>query len=310
MTPIEEINPPVALNVPIQELSSVSQPSAVSQSRNAYSTTDSTTNVSDTLSTRGEEDAKSPYGCGCGECTVVDFAVQCCPNPLPTVSKYPYLDTSSLTIKEKKDLEVRLNKDFREINKTYAYFTASLRRSLKEHGITPKELVDCLMDLSGYQPITNSSEEKGVGVFQDRYSEMEKCEDISAVFKILSADYCSFFNYDIVGFIVKNLGTENDEQNLKDYELAFKRYCKRHVFQCPHFSVRNRKFADLVLKVNENTAERFTVEALDQFSSDVTQVLNVTKHALTVRSIKQGCLEIVFQIPNHIYTLAFPLTVH
>lgn len=251
----------------------------------------------------GEDHAKLPFSCGCGECPALDFFTDShsCPNPLPTVSKFPYLDTSGLTEEEHEDLEIQLNDDFLGINHKYAAFTASLRKSLKDRNISPMELADSLMDLRGHQPLSESPGGKGVGLLENRYSEIKDAESITRVFEILS-DYCSFFNYDIIAFITTSLGSDVDKQNLTLYEAALETYSKHHVFECPSYSKRSPKLPDLVLKVDPKVTESnaFTVASLRRFKSKIARVLKVTKHSLKLCSIKEGCLEITFQIPPHI----------
>ena len=253
----------------------------------------------------------TPYSCGCGECTPLDFFSdpRSCPNPIPTASKFRYLDTSSLTDEEREDLEIQLNDDYLNINQEYATFASSLRRSLKQRGISPLELADCLMELRGYEPLSNSSDEKGICLLEDHYSELKEAKDITRVFEILS-DYSSFFNYDIVAFIAKNLGSESDKKNLATYEAALETYCRHHVFECPSYSSRSSKFPDLVLKVDPKVTEsdKFTLKSLHRFKMKVAKALKITKHSLKVCSIKKGCLEITFQIPSHIKKAIVPLS--
>ena len=314
--PDSTCSPSVSSNTPIQEegldppsVCDTSVPSR-SQSSNQLLSTASQTNENDhpseELSTE-EGRAKSPYSCGCGECPASEFFSGNCPNPLPTESKFPYLNTSGLSEEEREELKFRLREDFRNINRKYAKLTASLRRSLRGQNITPEDLADSLMDLRGLQPIKNTSEES-VGLLQDRYSEIKSAKGVTEVFEILSADYCSFFNYEIVEFIVDLLGTESDKKKLADYESSLEDYCKRHVFECPCYSSKSSKLPDLVLKLDESTIGEFTLTSLRSFSNKVAQVLKVTKYALKVCGIKEGCLEITFQIPPHVKEAIFPLT--
>ena len=258
-----------------------------------------------------KECAKLPFSCGCGECPPLDFFSNpySCPNPLPTISKFPYLDTSGLTEEERDDLEIQLNEDYLSINQEYASFAISLRRSLKEQNVSPVELADCLMELRGYEPLSNSSKEKGVCLLENRYNEIKEAKDITRVFEILS-DYSSFFNYDIIAFIAKHLGLESDRKNLATYESALETYCRHHVFECPSYSSKNSKFPDLILKVDPEVTEsdKFTLKSLRRFTVKVARALKVTKHSLILCSIKKGCLEIMFQIPPHIKEAIVPLS--
>ena len=261
------------------------------------------------LSAEVDQD-KLPYSCGCDECPVSEFFAGNCPNPLPTVSKFPYLDTRGLSEEDREELEFQLNDDFLRINEEYASLTASLRISLRERKVTPRDLFDSLMDLRGFQPIKSSTGEKSIGLLQNRYNEIKDAESITEVFEILSTDYCSFFNYDIVAFIIKKLGTDDDKKMLVAYESSLENYCKHHIFECPCYSQAGKrsKFPNLVLKLDASNIAEFTLKALKQFSRKFARVLGVSKNALNVRGIKEGCLEITFQIPPQIKEAVFPLT--
>lgn len=307
--PIQEVGsspPSLQLNLSVQEENLPS--TGASFATGNPSNCERNISPNNDLSTRGEH-ARPPFGCGCGECPVQDFFIGNCPNPLRTVSKFRYLDTSGLNEEEREDLEIQLHEDFLEINNKYATLTSSLRRSLRERKISPKELVDCLMDVHGYQPISKSTNdsEKNVQLLENRYNEMEQAVDIAGVFKILS-DYCSFLNYGIIAFITKNVGSDSDKQNLAAYESDLEAYCRHHVFECPYFSRKSCKFPDLVLKVDDKALSGYTLSALRSFTTKIARVLKVTKHCLMVHGIKEGCLEITFQIPPHIKDVVFPLS--
>lgn len=287
------------------------------------STTSVQTQTSDTSGTSSLEDSHSAvpsnekqcanlsFSCGCGECTALGFFSdpRSCPNPVPTFSKFPYLNTSNLTDEEREVLEIELNDDYLSINQEYATFASSLHRSLKERGISPVDLADCLMELQGYEPLSNCPDEKGICLLENRYSEIKEAKDIMGVFEILS-DYHSFFNYDIIAFIAKNLGMESDKKNLATYQAALETYCRHHVFECPSYSSKSSRFPDLILKVDPKVTEsdKFTLKSLNRFKQKVVKTLKVTKYSLKLCSIKKGCLEITFQIPPHIKEAIMPLS--
>ena len=170
-----------------------------------------------------EDQVESSYSCGCGECLPESFSTKLCLNPLETNCRFPCVNTTGLSDEEKETLRFRLKEAYSHINFDYANFTSSLRNSLKSRNITPLELADVLMDLRGCEPLTKNS--KHPGLLEHRYEELRSAEDISRAFKILS-DYSSFFNYSLIAFIVKKLGTKEDQQNLGSYEEKFAAYCK------------------------------------------------------------------------------------
>lgn len=250
---------------------------------------------------RDDQMESSYISCGCGECQPKTFNMKMCLNPLETDCRFPYVNTKDLSEGEREILECRLKDAFLSINREYGKFTHTLRKSLEKCNITPKELADVLMDVRGYLPLTKNS--KHSSLLEDRYGELRRAEDIAGVFQILR-DYTSFFNYDLIAFIVEMLGTEEDQENLTSYQKKFAAYCKRHVFECPSYSGKSNKLTSFTLKVDQRMTVGesgiFTADSLLQFKSKVAEVFNITRYSLKLCSVQEGCLEILFQTPSHI----------
>ena len=248
-----------------------------------------------------DDQVETPYICGCGECQPETFNMKLCFNPLETDCHFPYVNMKDLSDGEKEMLEHKLKEAFLSINREYARFTYSLRKSLEKCNITPKELADVLMDVRGCVPLAKRS--KHSSLLEDRYDELRTAEDIARVFEILR-DYSSFFNHDLVAFIVEMVGTEKDQQSLALYQEKFAAYCKCHVFECPSFSGKSNKLASFILKVDQRMSVSesgiFTAKSLLHFKSKVAEVFDVTRYSLKLCSVQEGCLEILFQSPSHI----------
>ena len=249
----------------------------------------------------GDDEVQTAYSCGCGECLPETFDTKLCVNPLKTDCRFPYVNMKHMSDGERESLECRLREAFLTINREYAKFTHSLRKSLVKRNVTPKELADVLMDVRGCRPLTKNA--KHSSLLEDRYDELRSAEDIAGVFVILR-EYSSFFNHDLTAFIVDIVGTEKDQQNLALYQEKFAAYCKRQVFECPSFSAKSNKLTSFVLKVDQRMclgeAGIFTAESLLHFKSKVAEMFDVTKYSLKLCSVQEGCLEILFQTPSHI----------
>ena len=244
---------------------------------------------------------ETTFRCGFGECQPENFNMKLCFNPLETNCRFPYVNMKDLSDGEREKLECKLKESFLSISREYGKLTYSLRKSLEKCNIAPKELADLLMDVRGCLPLTKHS--KHCGLLEDRYDELRRAEDITGVFEILR-DYSSFFNHDLVAFIIEVVGTERDKQNLVSYKEKFVAYCKRHIFECPSFSAKSNKFESFILKVDQRMSLTesgiFTAESLVHFKLKVAEVFKVTKYSLKLCSVQEGCLEILFQTPNHI----------
>ena len=123
-------------------------------------------------------------------------------------------------------------------------------------------------------------------------------------------EYHSFFDYELIKYIIEKLGTEEDKANLEKYVEDFTEYCKRSVFECPFCSGSNMspQFVDLVMKVDSETMVKpYTAKAVKVFQMQVSKLLQITKHTLKLCSVEEGCLLLTFQIPRFLKTAVFPL---
>ena len=223
---------------------------------------------------------------------MIDFVSGKCPKPLPSASMFPFLNIQGMSVHDIKRLSSKLHRDFQDINEKYADLTADVRKSL-ESRITPEELSHILMDLRVFTHLHNDSQP----MFGDRYKELRSAKNIGEIFEIMR-DYGSFFSHNIIEFIVKKLGTDEDKEKLTQYKRDFHEYCKRHIFECPYFSTKSPKFPDLVMKVDMKALQnQYTLEAQEEFEDRVVTVLGIANHALKLCSLSKGCLLMTYQIP-------------
>ena len=68
-------------------------------------------------------------------------------NSVPGECTFHNIEMRTLSDLEKDELIGRLQEDFQKITLEFGSLTSSLRRSLRDRGITPKEIADCLMDV-------------------------------------------------------------------------------------------------------------------------------------------------------------------
>ena len=139
---------------------------------------------------------------------------------------------------------------------------------------------------------------------------MEKAETTDEIFRILS-EYCSFFNHDIIKYIVDEVGTVDDKANLEDYKENFTEYCRRSVFECPFCicSEKSPHFSMLKMKVvSDIMTKPYSMEAVQLFQAEVSSLLWITKYTLKLCSVEEGCLQLMFQIPRFLSSILFPLS--
>jgi len=143
----------------------------------------------------------------------------------------------------------------------------------------------------------------------NQLDEINRAKTAEEVFHILR-DYHSFFNYGVIESIIGWFGTPDNKKQLEAYKERFKGFCKRRTFECPpdifgHCADKGK--SDLVVKLQG---------AMDPSLTDVTDlrytlsdILEVKPDTLYLYGIKEGCVELMFQVPSFIVEDIFPLSV-
>lgn len=256
---------------------------------------------------KGDSGEQKAYECGCeNNCSLTDIISGKCSAPKSKGGLFPTLAAKHLSESDRKLLSGEITTQFHQISKKYASLTSSLRASLKQQGITPAQLAEKLMDLEGFLPLREGVKRR---LLENRVSEFSEARSIEEIFRILK-EYCSFYNHEIIEYIVEELGMKDDKAKLEKYREDFTEYCRRSVFECPFSSgsEKSSHFVDLVMKVDSDTMiEPYTVKALELFHTQVAKLLQVTKYTLHLWSVEQGCLKLTFHIPRFLKTVIFPL---
>ena len=121
--------------------------------------------------------------------------------------------------------------------------------------------------------------------------------------------YISFFNNNIVEYLIELLGSPDDQTQLREYCSALDQFCQRNVFEVPAeaFSSKSRmKTAKIfVLKCTERVA---TLEYVKRLTRRIAEALSLQRAALQLCSVKQGCLELYFLITVAVAKRIYPVS--
>ena len=245
------------------------------------------------------------FGCECGDCTFANVLERGCPQAIVTISGLPFLDTSGLDEREKDYLVGKLLEDSRGMLFSFQKLVSKTCTSMKKRGVTPKELVDHLIALGPLDPVLRESEG---GALHKGLSEMRKANTVGDVFFQIR-DYMSFFNYEILEHIVKELGTDDDRAEVDQYKGKLRDYCKRRAVECPlSYGMPSKSgHVRIVVKLDEDL-EKYTVAELKLFQRNLSRILNLKEYALCLISVDKGCLELTFQMPSFLKQKVFPLS--
>ncbi|XP_064407491.1 uncharacterized protein LOC135352241 isoform X2 [Halichondria panicea] len=225
------------------------------------------------------------------------------PPEAPTSFSFPHLDTSSLDEDIRIELEDRLIRDTRKMIISFTAFTLIIQRSFENQRIPLERIKDLILSLDAFND--------GIGVKvldpEDK-QEIKNAKNLPEVFMTLR-DYISFFNYEIVQYLIELLGSPDDQAQLREYCSAHDQFCHRNVFEVPaeSFSSKSRmKTAKVfVLKCTERVA---TLEYVKRLTSRIAEALGLQRAALQLRSVKQGCLELHFLVTVAVAKRIYPVS--
>ncbi|XP_064407317.1 uncharacterized protein LOC135352086 [Halichondria panicea] len=225
------------------------------------------------------------------------------PPEAPTSFSFPHLDTSSLNEDDRIELEDRLIRDTRKMIIRFTAFTLIIQRSFENQRIPLDQIKDSVLSLESFND--------GIGVkvldAEDR-QEIKNAKNLAQVFMTLRA-YISFFNYEIVEYLIELLGSPDDQTQLREYCSALDQFCQRNVFEVPAeaFSSKSRiKTAKVfVIKCTERIA---TLEYVKRLTPRIAEALGLQRAALQLCSIKQGCLELHFLVTVAVAKRIYPVS--
>ena len=178
--------------------------------------------------------------------------------------------------------------------------------SFQKRCVPLDEVVSHIMTLGAFDPVFK---EPQIPAFRHCFQELKTADTIPKVFIILN-DYFSFFNFHIIDYIIRVLGTEEDKAELQRYKEDFNQYAKRRIFEClPDFGpVSNTDHADIFVKVDTHY-ENYTVTEIEELRHKLSKILRLSSQGiLRLCRVEKGCFQLMFQVPSFLQQEIFPLS--
>ena len=126
--------------------------------------------------------------------------------------------------------------------------------------------------------------------------------------KLIVLDYCSFFNFRLLKFLIEELGTATDKQKFEQYEKEFNEYAKRRIFECSSElgePSNGTSQANIIIKLDHHY-NQCALNQLKLLEADFCKILNITNLKLCL--IAAGCLQLTFQVPWFVKREIFPVS--
>lgn len=216
---------------------------------------------------------------------------------------FPLLKIDSMEPRDYEKLKARLYAESLSIMEKFVYVYTNFFQSLSNRKIAIKKLVAYLKTFGAFTPIYKGENQP---LLKDELSKLNfETADMEDIMMIVT-DYCSFFNYRLLSYLVNKHGDQSDQEELKRYEMDFMQYAERRVFECPsEIGEMNERCANLVVKLDEYY-DQCSVNQLGLLENDLCKIFGISN--LNLRRINPGCLQLTFQLPFFIQEAIFPLS--
>ena len=167
-------------------------------------------------------------------------------------------------------------------------------KSLVNKKVTVRHFVHFLKDVRGHSR-KSLFDIKGLG--------LDELPDLIAVFDTVDLQaHCSWFNHALVGDIIK-VYCEDKKELIRAHEMyctKLKKYCKLRVKNSKKkFGDGGKKNKEMILKVDRKW-EEIRIEQLEEVVYIVARILSVKRHALHLRCVENGCVQLTLVIPSNI----------
>ena len=125
------------------------------------------------------------------------------------------------------ELEAQLIMSAESMKKKFAALLWKTIESFKCQGISPQTLINGVLAVTEY-------EDPSIGkpLLEREKEVLAKAQSIDVIFNILRP-HMTFFNYEILEFLIETIGSNKDKRALQDYLHHFQSFCRRSVFEVP-----------------------------------------------------------------------------
>ena len=132
-----------------------------------------------------------------------------------------------LNSEDKAELEAQLVLNVDSMRKKFASLLVSVVNSFKRQGYNPRELATATLALTEY-----NDPDIGKPLLEKDKDALMKAQTVDHSFDVLRP-HMTFFNYEILEFLIEEMGSSDDKCKLQKFLQDFKRFCRRSIFEIP-----------------------------------------------------------------------------
>ena len=134
--------------------------------------------------------------------------------------------TSELTPDDRLDREAQLRSSADSMKIKFASLLVDVIISFKRQGIDPDDITSCILAVTEHDPAISKP------LLERLKEDLNREQNINRIFNLVQP-HMTFFNHEILTFIIKKFGSPNDKHNLQTFLQEFSNFCHRSVFEIP-----------------------------------------------------------------------------
>lgn len=165
-----------------------------------------------------------------------------------------------------------------------------------------------VLSLKAYEPALGEGDQ---GLLGEHSGEIKAAKSIANIFAIL-APYMNYLNYEILKYIIKEHGTNDDRVRQKDYKKKLNEFCGRRIFEVPLLEsgsdTSNTCPNQLKFVIKFDIPKGITGKESLQIRKQVAKILHVKLAAFLIWRVDKGCVQITFLVPKFVAQKMFPLS--
>ena len=215
---------------------------------------------------------------------------------------FPLLNPKDMSEEEKQQLQEKLYVSSVEMMEKFQALFSNTIKSLKQRNVSVDEILSNTVCFGALSPIY---EDVNQPPFRQQIPALTTCKSVDGAMQVIG-QYCSFFNFRLIENIIKELGTDQDKENLSMYMKEFHNYGQHRVFECPsELGTISDDDTKIFVKL-DSTYDKCYLNNLRLFTDKLSSILKVSP--LKLCRVEPGCLKLVFQLPFAVLQGIFSLS--
>ena len=205
-----------------------------------------------------------------------------------------YLEQKKIDI----DLKFQLEKDKRNIMKKYSQYVTKVRKLLAAKEVPIKKVHQSLLTLPTYSSCGKIGPQC---LPEEVIAKLNLAETIDEIINILCTDWASYINYDIFELLLDECCPDVSREDL-DYRSQLRSYIDMHnVAEYVAINPELEKFTNesSILTVKLDLQHETKISKVVDTKYCISHMLDIAPSALRIIGIREGCVELIIEIPAH-----------